>query len=116
MSKPTGELVGFAYGEDLEGVALRSLGYRLPAPLQAAAAPGRRRGPAPPGRHIPTKRSSRDRDAAAVARRPCAGAAGATLAGRGAAVRRQHAVGPRSSPPPAGAERRRLVAVAAVGG
>jgi hypothetical protein len=29
------ELAGFAYGEDLEGVSQRSLGYRLLAPLQA---------------------------------------------------------------------------------
>jgi hypothetical protein len=35
MSDPTGDLVGFAYGEDLEGVSLRSLGYRLLAPRQA---------------------------------------------------------------------------------
>jgi hypothetical protein len=35
MSDPTGELAGFAYGEDLEGVSLRSLGYRLLAPLRA---------------------------------------------------------------------------------
>jgi hypothetical protein len=34
MSDPTGELAGFAYGEDLEGVSLRSLGYRLLAPLR----------------------------------------------------------------------------------
>jgi hypothetical protein len=35
MSDPTGDLAGFAYGEDLEGVSLRSLGYRLLAPLRA---------------------------------------------------------------------------------
>jgi hypothetical protein len=34
MSDPTGELAGFAYGEDLEGVSQRSLGYRLLAPLR----------------------------------------------------------------------------------
>ena len=34
MSDPTGDLAGFAYGEDLEGVSLRSLGYRLLAPLR----------------------------------------------------------------------------------
>jgi hypothetical protein len=34
MSDPTGELAGFAYGEDLEGTSLRSLGYRLLAPLR----------------------------------------------------------------------------------
>jgi hypothetical protein len=32
MSDSTGDLAGFAYGEDLEGVSLRSLGYRLLAP------------------------------------------------------------------------------------
>lgn len=32
MSDTTGDLAGFAYGEDLEGVSLRSLGYRLLAP------------------------------------------------------------------------------------
>src|SRR6185312_6739690 len=35
MSDTTGDLAGFAYGEDLEGVSLRSLGYRLLAPLRA---------------------------------------------------------------------------------
>jgi hypothetical protein len=35
MSDPTGELAGFAYGEDLEAVSLRSLGYRLLAPPRA---------------------------------------------------------------------------------
>ncbi|MHB1425215.1 MAG: hypothetical protein ACYC3I_18750 [Gemmataceae bacterium] len=35
MSDITGDLAGFAYGEDLEGVSLRSLGYRLLAPLRA---------------------------------------------------------------------------------
>src|SRR5579884_1417629 len=34
MSDPTGDLAGFAYGEDLESVSLRSLGYRLLAPLR----------------------------------------------------------------------------------
>jgi len=34
MSDSTGDLAGFAYGEDLEGVSLRSLGYRLLAPLR----------------------------------------------------------------------------------
>jgi hypothetical protein len=34
MSDPTGDLSGFAYGEDLEGVSQRSLGYRLLAPLR----------------------------------------------------------------------------------
>jgi hypothetical protein len=34
MSNATGDLVGFAYGEDLDGVPPRSLGYRLLAPLQ----------------------------------------------------------------------------------
>ncbi len=34
MSDPTGDLSGFAYGEDLESVSLRSLGYRLLAPLR----------------------------------------------------------------------------------
>src|SRR2546430_12639707 len=34
MSDSLGELEGFAYGEDLEGVTQRSLGYRLLAPLQ----------------------------------------------------------------------------------
>jgi hypothetical protein len=34
MSDPVGDLAGFAYGEDLEGVSLRSLGYRLLAPLR----------------------------------------------------------------------------------
>jgi hypothetical protein len=34
MSDSPGELAGFAYGEDLEGVTQRSLGYRLLAPLQ----------------------------------------------------------------------------------
>lgn len=33
MSDIAGDLAGFAYGEDLEGVSLRSLGYRLLAPL-----------------------------------------------------------------------------------
>jgi hypothetical protein len=33
MSDSMGELEGFAYGEDLEGVTQRSLGYRLLAPL-----------------------------------------------------------------------------------
>lgn len=33
MSDTPGDLAGFAYGEDLEGVSLRSLGYRLLAPL-----------------------------------------------------------------------------------
>ena len=37
MSEPTGDLAGFAYGEDLEGVSLRSLGYRLLAPLRGEA-------------------------------------------------------------------------------
>jgi hypothetical protein len=32
MSDPKGDLVGFAYGEDVESVSLRSLGYRLLAP------------------------------------------------------------------------------------
>src|SRR3954471_14715783 len=32
MSEPTADLVGFAYGEQLEGVPPRSLGYRLGAP------------------------------------------------------------------------------------
>lgn len=32
MSDPAGDLLGFAYGEDLEGVSQRSLGYRLLAP------------------------------------------------------------------------------------
>ncbi|HTU20769.1 MAG TPA: hypothetical protein VMG10_22100 [Gemmataceae bacterium] len=35
MSDTTGDLAGFAYGEDLEGVSLRSLGYRLLAPPRA---------------------------------------------------------------------------------
>lgn len=35
MSDTTGDLAGFAYGEDLEGVSLRSLGYRLLAPRRA---------------------------------------------------------------------------------
>ncbi len=35
MSDPTGDLAGFAYGEDLEGVSLRSLGYRLLAPSRS---------------------------------------------------------------------------------
>lgn len=35
MSDPKGNLAGFAYGEDLEGVSLRSLGYRLLSPQQA---------------------------------------------------------------------------------
>src|SRR5246127_4532167 len=35
MSDSTGDLAGFAYGEDLEGVSLRSLGYRLLSPAQA---------------------------------------------------------------------------------
>lgn len=35
MSDPTSDLDGFAYGEDLESVSLRSLGYRLLAPLGA---------------------------------------------------------------------------------
>jgi hypothetical protein len=35
MSDPPGDLVGFAYGEDLESVSLRSLGYRLLAPVCA---------------------------------------------------------------------------------
>jgi hypothetical protein len=35
MSDPKGDLAGFAYGEDLEGVSLRSLGYRLLSPQQA---------------------------------------------------------------------------------
>jgi hypothetical protein len=35
MSDPTGDLAGFAYGEDLEGVSLRSLGYRLLAPRRS---------------------------------------------------------------------------------
>ncbi len=34
MSDRTGDLAGFAYGEDLESVSLRSLGYRLLAPLR----------------------------------------------------------------------------------
>jgi hypothetical protein len=34
MSDSTGDLAGFAYGEDLESVSLRSLGYRLLAPLR----------------------------------------------------------------------------------
>jgi hypothetical protein len=34
MSQPSGDLLGFAYGEDLEGVPPRSLGYRLLAPLE----------------------------------------------------------------------------------
>ncbi len=34
MSNVTGDLVGFAYGEDLDGVPPRSLGYRLLAPVQ----------------------------------------------------------------------------------
>jgi hypothetical protein len=33
MSDPADDLAGFAYGEDLESVSLRSLGYRLLAPL-----------------------------------------------------------------------------------
>jgi hypothetical protein len=33
MAYPAGELVSFAYGEDLEGLPPRSLGYRLLAPL-----------------------------------------------------------------------------------
>lgn len=32
MSDPKGDLAGFAYGEDVESVSLRSLGYRLLAP------------------------------------------------------------------------------------
>src|SRR5262245_37007204 len=36
MASAMGELVGFAYGEDLEGVPPRSLGYRLLAPVPAA--------------------------------------------------------------------------------
>jgi hypothetical protein len=36
MDSPAGELAGFAYGEHLEGVSRRSLGYRLLAPLPAA--------------------------------------------------------------------------------
>lgn len=35
MSISMGDLVGFAYGEDLESTSQRSLGYRLLAPLQA---------------------------------------------------------------------------------
>jgi hypothetical protein len=35
MADPRGDLVGFAYGEDLEGLPPRSLGYRLLAPLPA---------------------------------------------------------------------------------
>lgn len=35
MSDSTGDLAGCAYGEDLEGVSLRSLGYRLLSPRQA---------------------------------------------------------------------------------
>ncbi len=35
MSTPNVALAGFAYGEDLEGLPPRSLGYRLLAPLQA---------------------------------------------------------------------------------
>lgn len=35
MSDPADDLAGFAYGEDLESVSLRSLGYRLLAPLRA---------------------------------------------------------------------------------
>ncbi len=35
MSDPTSDLAGFAYGEDLESVSLRSLGYRLLAPHRA---------------------------------------------------------------------------------
>jgi hypothetical protein len=35
MSDSTGDLAGFAYGEDLEGVSPRSLGYRLLSPRQA---------------------------------------------------------------------------------
>jgi hypothetical protein len=34
MSDTTGDLAGFAYGEDVESVSLRSLGYRLLAPLR----------------------------------------------------------------------------------
>jgi hypothetical protein len=34
MSNATGDLVGFAYGEDLDGVPPRSLGFRLLAPVQ----------------------------------------------------------------------------------
>jgi hypothetical protein len=34
MSNPTADLTGFAYGEDVESVSLRSLGYRLLAPRQ----------------------------------------------------------------------------------
>jgi hypothetical protein len=34
MSDSNEQLVGFAYGEDLEGVSRRSLGYRLLAPLE----------------------------------------------------------------------------------
>jgi hypothetical protein len=35
MSDPTGDLTGFAYGEDLESVSLRSLGYRLLTPRRS---------------------------------------------------------------------------------
>ncbi|HTU18239.1 MAG TPA: hypothetical protein VMG10_09300 [Gemmataceae bacterium] len=35
MSDSAGDLAGFAYGEDLESVSLRSFGYRLLAPLRA---------------------------------------------------------------------------------
>ncbi len=35
MSNAAADLIGFAYGEDLEGVPPRSLGYRLLAPVQA---------------------------------------------------------------------------------
>jgi hypothetical protein len=35
MADPAGDLAGFAYGEDLEGLPPRSLGYRLLAPLTA---------------------------------------------------------------------------------
>jgi hypothetical protein len=35
MSDTADDLAGFAYGEDLESVSLRSLGYRLLAPLRA---------------------------------------------------------------------------------
>jgi hypothetical protein len=34
MAEASGDLIGFAYGEDLEGVPPRSLGYRLLAPLR----------------------------------------------------------------------------------
>jgi hypothetical protein len=35
MSETAGDLAGFAYGEDLEGVSQRSLGYRLLSPRRA---------------------------------------------------------------------------------